>query len=125
MSESRPDSLNALTAEILAFRDARDWKQFHSPRNLAAALSIEAAELQETLLWKSDEQVASGLSDDGQLERISEEVADILIYALLFANAAGIDVSQSIRQKLLKNEAKYPVERAKGSARKYTEFDPE
>lgn len=125
MSESRPDSLNALAAEILAFRDARDWKQFHSPKNLAAALSIEAAELQETLLWKSDEQVASGLSDDGQLERMSEEVADILIYALLFANAAGIDAAHSIRQKLLKNEAKYPVERAKGSARKYTEFDPE
>ena len=123
MADDHSDSLRTLTASALAFRDARDWRQFHSPRNLAAALAIGAAELQETLLWKSDEQVAGALKNADQREKISDEIADVLIYALLFADAAGVDAASSIRKKLLKNDIKYPVERAKGSAQKYTEFE--
>lgn len=125
MADEQSDSLRTLTAAVLAFRDMRDWRQFHSPRNLAAALAIEAAELQETLLWKSDEQVASALKNEDQHQKVSDEIADVLIFALLFADAAGVDAASSIRNKLLKNEIKYPVERARGSALKYTEFEPQ
>lgn len=125
MADEQSDSLRTLTAAVLAFRDERDWRQFHSPRNLAAAIAIEAAELQETLLWKSDEQVASALKNEDHRQKVSDEIADVLIFALLFADAAGVDAASSIRKKLLKNEIKYPVERARGSAQKYTEFEPQ
>ena len=123
MSDNHSDSLQTLTAAVLAFRDARDWRQFHSPRNLAAALAIEAAELQETLLWKSDEQIVAALDVPEQRNKIGDEIADVLIYALLFADAAGINPSVAIRNKLLKNELKYPIDKARGSAQKYTDFE--
>lgn len=112
--------LEDLTRQIVAFRDARDWKQFHSPKNLAASISIEAAELLECFQWSSDETIA----DDVEKRRgeIEEEIADVLIYALLLAHDTGIDPAEAVRRKLSKNDAKYPAEKAKGNRAKYTEL---
>jgi dCTP diphosphatase len=116
-----PITLAELSAAVVAFRDARDWQQFHTPKNLSAALAIEAGELQETLLWKTDSQVAEALISADSREKIADELADVLAYALLFAEAAGIDPTDALLKKLAKNDAKYPVEWARGSIRKYTE----
>lgn len=114
--------LPSLIEEIVAFRDERDWQQFHTPRNLAAALAIEAAELQEAMLWKDESEVADLVASKPGHGELSDEIADVLIYALLFAYAAGIDPEVAIRVKLKKNAEKYPVEKAKGSAAKYTDL---
>ena len=111
--------LQELIAEIIAFRDERDWAQFHTPQNLAVALGIEAAELQQEMLWKTDAEVAELLGTDDGHERVSDEIADVLIYALLFCEAAGVDPAAAIRIKLAKNAEKYPVELARGTAAKY------
>ena len=112
----------ALVKQILAFRDERDWAQFHTPKNLAAALAVEAAELQELMLWKGEEEVDHLVSSKNGHAKLSDEIADVLIYALLFCDAAGIDPDAAVRIKLKKNAEKYPVDLAKGSAKKYTEF---
>ena len=114
--------LPALVKQILAFRDERDWAQFHTPKNLAAALAVEAAELQELMLWKGEEEVDHLVSSRNGHAKLSDEIADVLIYALLFCDAAGIDPDAAVRIKLKKNAEKYPVDLAKGSAKKYTEF---
>ena len=114
--------LPALVKQILAFRDERDWAQFHTPKNLAAALAVEAAELQELMLWKGEEEVDHLVSSKNGHVTLSDEIADVLIYALLFCDAAGIDPDAAVRIKLKKNAEKYPVDLAKGSAKKYTEF---
>ena len=109
-----------LTQRIVEFRDARDWKQFHSPRNLAASISIESAELLEIFQWSSD----ATLNDDVEAHRedIERELADIAIYALLMAHETGVDLDAAISAKLAENDAKYPVEKARGSRMKYTEL---
>jgi NTP pyrophosphatase (non-canonical NTP hydrolase) len=106
--------LKRMTASVLRFRDARDWKQFHNPKDLALALSIEAAELNELFLWKSP--------DAADKKRIAEELADVFIYSLLLAHESGVDIAEAAKKKLSANQKKYPVKKAKGSARKYTEF---
>jgi NTP pyrophosphatase (non-canonical NTP hydrolase) len=103
-----------LTQLLVDFRDARDWGQFHNPKDLALALSIEAAELNEAFLWKK--------SEDADIDRIKEELADVFAYALLIAHRCGLDVDEIIRNKVAKNEEKYPIEKSKGSAKKYTEL---
>lgn len=103
--------IKLLQSEILAFRDARDWAQFHNTKDLAAGLSIEAGELQECFLWKKPEEADPA--------KIREELADVLVYALLIAHQANIDIPEAIRAKLKANAAKYPVEKAKGRADKY------
>ena len=112
----------ALIEEILAFRDERDWAQFHSPKNLAAALAIEAAELQELMLWKTEAEVSEFATSKPGHGKLSDEIADVLIFALLFCEAAGIDPEAAIRRKLEKNAEKYPADKAKGSAKKYTDL---
>ena len=114
--------LQQLAAEILAFRDERDWAQFHTPKNLAAALAIEAAELQELMLWKEAPALDALIASKTGHSRLSDEIADVLIYALLFCEAARIDPQAAVRFKLKKNAEKYPVEKAKGSAAKYSEL---
>ncbi len=109
-----------LTESILKFRDERDWKQFHTPRNLATALSIEAAELQELFLWEGGDAEPRRSTN---AEQKSDEVADILIYALLFCHEMGIDPAEAVRRKLEKNRERYPVEKARGRSAKYTELD--
>jgi NTP pyrophosphatase (non-canonical NTP hydrolase) len=100
-----------LQNEALAFRDARDWAQFHNAKDLAAGLSIEASELLECFLWKD--------SKSADLAKIREELADVLVYALLLAHEAKIDIPAAVRAKLALNALKYPVEKAKGRADKY------
>lgn len=109
--------LDELTAKIVAFRDERDWKQFHSPRNLAASISIEAAELLELFQWSTDATLAEDVeSHRADLER---ELADVIIYAMLLAHDTGIDLETAITAKLAENDAKYPADRARGSRQKY------
>ena len=115
--------LPALVKQILAFRDERDWAQFHTPKNLAAALAIEAAELQELMLWKSEREVADLITSRPGHSKLSDEIADVLIYGILCCESAGIDPEAAIRIKLKKNAEKYPVEKAKSNAKKYTELD--
>ena len=114
--------LHDLLEDVLRFRDERHWKQFHTPRNLAAGLAIEAAELQETLLWMSDPEVAAALQDPKTKDKIRDEIADVLIFALLFGDAANIDLTEAVRHKLAVNAQKYPVDLSRGSARKYTDL---
>jgi len=116
------DTWRALLDEARRFRDARDWSQFHTPKNLAAAIAIEAAELQEQFLWKTDKEIAQNLEASPKRDSVVEEVADIFLFALLLADRLGIDVGQAIADKLAVNEQKYPVALARGNARKYTEL---
>jgi dCTP diphosphatase len=116
-----PDFTDLLD-RIQQFRDERNWKQFHSPKNLAAAISIEVGELQETMLWKLDEEVQQLLAQKEKKQEISDEIADVLILSLLFCDSANIDPLEAIEKKLAKNAAKYPVELAKNRSDKYTEL---
>lgn len=111
-------SLQSLTDAIVAFRDERDWEQFHTPKNLAAAISIEAAELQELYLW--EEKGSTSLRRDP--ERAAEEIADVLIFALLFCHQCEIDPEKAIRRKLELNRERYPIEQSRGRSLKHTEL---
>jgi dCTP diphosphatase len=115
-------TLEALIREIIQFRDARDWAQFHNPKDLALAISIEAAELLEHFLWQDAGQVEGLATDAAALADLRHEVADVLIFTLLLAHRLGIDPTEAIREKLRDNAAKYPIAKAKGTAKKYTEL---
>ncbi len=116
--------LQALTAELLAFRDARDWRQFHSLRNLIVSLNLEAGELLELTQWKSDEEIEALAVEPATAEALRDECADILLYLLLIAETAGMDLLAAARSKLAKNDEKYPIELARGSRAKYTALKP-
>lgn len=104
-------------SDLLAFRDERDWEQFHNPKDLAISLSLETSELLELFQWKDNEEaIAKGR------DRMAEELADVCTYAVYFAKALGFDLDEIIEDKLKKNAAKYPVSLAKGSKKKYTEL---
>ena len=100
------------------FRDERDWAQFHDSKNLALALSIEAAELNELFLWKKDAE-----SEEVDKKRLREELADVFAYALMLAGRHGLDVSQIVKDKIVLNAKKYPVDQAKGSSANYTKSE--
>ncbi len=112
--------LNQLIEKLVAFRDARDWKQFHNPKDLAIGLSIEAAELQEIFLWKNPAEVSEVVSKKSI--QIKEEVADIASFLLLLCHELDIDLTEALSEKIEKNAAKYPVEKAKGNHAKYNEL---
>jgi NTP pyrophosphatase (non-canonical NTP hydrolase) len=112
--------LEDITRRIVEFRDTRDWKQFHSPKNLAASISIEAAELLETLQWSSDETMAADV--EKRRAEIEAELADVMIYCLLLAHDTHVDPLAAIETKLAENAAKYPADKARGSRTKYTEL---
>ena len=111
-------TLSEVKAAALEFARERDWERFHSPKNLSMALAAEAAELMEHFLWDSSE----GSVKRAQSEEVADELADIVIYALEFANMTGIDLSRAIAVKMEKNARKYPVDKARGKALKYTEL---
>jgi dCTP diphosphatase len=115
-------TLADLVVAVRRFRDDRDWAQFHTPKNLAAATAIEAAELQERFLWKTDADVDEALADPATLAGVADEIADVVMFAMLLADRLGIDLAEAINAKLAANERKYPVELARGNARKYTEL---
>ncbi len=111
-----------IKARVLAFARERDWEQFHAPKNLSMALAAEAGELMEHFLWASSESSRETMRDPAKRAKIEEELADVVIYALEFANMGGIDVAAAIERKMAANAAKYPVEKAKGRSEKYTEL---
>ena len=103
-----------ITNELLKFRNERDWEQFHNPKDLALAISIESAELLEQFLWKNPE--------DADKEKIKEELADVFAFAFLLADKYKLDVEQIVLEKIKRNGEKYPVDKAKGTAKKYDEL---
>ena len=102
---------------VLKFRDDRDWRQFHTPKDLAISLSLEAAELLELFQWSG-----ADLECTGNRDKLREELADVLSYCILMADVCGLDLDEIMNEKVAKNEAKYPVEKARGNAAKYTEL---
>ena len=114
------DRLAELQRRLAAFAAARDWDQFHSPKNLAMALSVEASELLEEFQGLTEDQSRS--LDADRLERVRLEMADVLIYLLRLAEKLNVDVLNAAIDKMALNEAKYPVDRVRGSPRKYTEY---
>ena len=113
-------TIDQLQERIRLFRDERNWMQFHNHKDMAIALAIEAAELQELFLWKRNDEVEEVVKV--KRERITEEIADIAVYLLELADNLGIDISTAIDSKLQKNALKYPVDKARGSSKKYTEL---
>lgn len=111
-----------IKSRVLDFARERDWEQFHAPKNLAMALAAEAGELMEHFLWATPEASRTIAQDETRRAKIEEELADVVIYALEFANMTGIDVAGAIERKMTANGVKYPVEKAKGRSEKYTEL---
>ncbi len=111
------NDIETITKRIVEFRNERNWAQFHNPKDLAVALSIEAAELNEIFLWKSPAEV-----EVVTRERVAEELADVLVYAFFIAEKYGFDVKDIIMKKMEKNAAKYPVEKSRNLATKYTDL---
>lgn len=116
-------SLPELTQAVLRFRDQRNWSQFHTLRNLIVSLNLEAAELLELTQWKTDEDMSALANDVNTHEALRDECADVLLYLLLIADKAGIDLEKAAQSKLEKNAAKYPVEKSYGSSRKYNQLE--
>ena len=114
------DSLAALLKTTLKFRDEREWKQFHSFKDLAVTLALEAAEVLEHAQWKSEAELKKYLKT--HREHVGDELADVLHVLLLLAEHSDVDLAEAFSRKMKKNRAKYPVEKAKGSAKKYSEL---
>ncbi len=114
-------TLDDLTQLILRFRDERHWKQFHNPKDVALSLALEAAELLELTQWKNGDELQAHLA--ANKEALGDELSDILGWILILAHDQGIDLADAFRRKVEKNAAKYPVDKARGSARKYTEYE--
>ena len=106
--------MQEIIQELIKFRDERDWEQFHNPKDLAIAISIEASELLEVFLWKNHTEAKS--------EKVKEELADIFAYAILLADKYNFDIGNIILEKISKNKEKYPIEKSKGLSKKYTEL---
>ena len=113
----RTCEFNELKDALIRFRDERDWEQFHDSKNLALALSIEAAELNELFLWKKDDE-----SESVDREKLKDELADVFAYAIMLAGKHDLEVGDIVRAKMEKNRLKYPVEKAKGSSAKYADL---
>ena len=103
--------------QILKFRDDRDWKQFHNPKDLAISISLEAAELLEVFQWSGTD-----VSNEGKQEKIKEELADVLNYCVLMSDACGLDIDEIVQEKIKVNNEKYPVSKAKGKKEKYNKL---
>ena len=112
--------LETIRLHLREFAKARDWDQFHSPKNLSMALSVEASELVECFQWLTEEQSCS-LSDD-QLAAVTDEIADVQLYLIRLADKVGVDIGSAVKQKIEKNRAKYPADKVRGSSKKYTEY---
>lgn len=106
--------IQEIITELKKFRDERDWEQFHNPKDLALAINIEAAELLELFLWKN--------AEDANKEKVKQELADVFSFALLLADKYGLDVKQIVLDKIKQNGEKYPIDKAKGTAKKYDEL---
>ncbi len=114
------NEINNLTNQILKFRNERDWAQFHNPKDVALSLVLEASEVMEHFQWKSPEEIEEYVKT--KKEAIGEELADVFYWVLLLSHDLNIDIAKTLEQKMKKNAEKYPVEKAKGSHKKYTEY---
>lgn len=103
--------------QVLKFRDDRDWKQFHNPKDLAISISLEAAELLEVFQWSGTD-----VSSNNKLDKMKEELADVINYCILMADACNLDLDEIVQAKVKRNSEKYPVDKAKGSNKKYNEL---
>jgi len=112
--------INDLTERIIAFRDARDWKQFHNPKDVALSLVLEAGEVMEHFQWKSKKEMDKYVLNSNN--EIGEELADVLYWVLLMSYDLNIDILKALESKIKKNESKYPVEKAKGKHTKYNKL---
>ena|SRR5947209_7813073 len=113
-------TLAELTELVLKFRDERNWRQFHNPKDVALSLALEAAELLELTQWRNGEELKAHLA--ANREALGDELSDILGWVLVFAHDQGIDLAQAFKRKIEKNAQKYPVEKARGVAKKYTDL---
>jgi NTP pyrophosphatase (non-canonical NTP hydrolase) len=108
-----------LQKQLRVFTHSRDWEQFHTPKNLAVAIAVEVAELLEIFQWLSDAQASQITKSKKDMARIEEEIADVFIYVLRFADVLGVDLERISARKIAKNARKYPIRTAKGNAIKY------
>ena len=113
------DSIKELTEKIVAFRDARNWKQYHNPKDMAISISLEAAELLEVFQWSGSDTAAD---TEKKIAKVREELADVLIYAFLMGNDLDFDIFEIVSRKIDENNRKYPAEKAYGKADKYTAY---
>lgn len=120
--EDLSTGLQEIKDRVLAFARERDWEQFHSPKNLSMAIAAEAAELMEHFLWQSPDQSRSDMEEEHLREKVEQELADIFIFAIEFANVTGMDIAAIIEEKMSRNAEKYPVNKARGRSEKYTEL---
>lgn len=116
-------SIAELTSLVRSFAESRDWQQFHTARNLVLALVGETGELAAEFQWIGDDEVGHALQDITKREAVSSELADVFIYLLRLADVIGIDLADELKKKIAINEERYPAERAKGSAAKYTAYE--
>jgi dCTP diphosphatase len=121
----RTTTVQALRESVIAFRDERDWKQFHQPKDLAIALAIEVAELLEHFRFQDDAAIAQRLSNADEQRAVAHELADVLHFVLLLSDALEVDLSQALVEKLAISARRYPAALAKGRAQKYTELGTE
>lgn len=113
-------NINDITKRVIAFRDARDWKQFHNPKDVALSLVLEATEVMEHFQWKNHEEMEKYIKTNKA--EIGEELADVMYWVLLMSSDFKIDILEALEKKILKNEEKYPIEKAKGRHTKYTKL---
>lgn len=118
MSTSR--DFGVLEDAVRRFRDEREWRRFHTPKDLAVSVAIEAAELLEHFQWRTDEETRGDLADPARREAVAKEMADVLLLLTSLADVLGVDLHAAALAKLAENARKYPVERARGTAAKYT-----
>lgn len=115
-------NVKQIQQQLRKFAQERDWEQFHTPKNLASALAVEASELLEIFQWLTDAQSSAITEDERQLRKVEEEMADVALYLLRLADVLGLDLQRAIDRKLRINAEKYPVEKARGNAKKYTDL---
>jgi len=121
--KSKSQDIEVLKLRLREFAVARDWEQFHSVRNLILALVGEVGELAAEFQWISDEDIANALQDSNKRESVGSEIADVFIYLLRLSDITGIDLAEELEKKLAINEERYPADKAKGSAAKYTAYE--
>lgn len=119
----KKETFEQIKEKLRQFRDERDWDQYHSPKNLSMAISVEASELMEHFLWDDEEDIKKKLKDKEKFKEVKHELADILNYAFMMADELDVDVTEIMDKKLEKNKEKYPAEKVRGSAKKYSEYD--
>jgi len=123
IGQDKKTTIQELKDILKKFRDDRDWKQFHNPKDLAEAISVEAGELQELFLWQDKEKIAQKLKENQEFKKkVGRELADVIIFCLNFANITDLDLSSTIKEKILINGKKYSVEKSKGSSEKYNKL---